>query len=150
MMFPLAVSPIGGVIDDPMTDDQQRSKAAPRLPSQLRIRHLAITNPEPPRLAQRPSPAPKSKMGEAAKVHRLFGQPAAPARDLWIPPGNSPSRITAAAGSAAIIRQAQELSRFDEPLSARWLRLRNTKTPHRCAEPVDDETSLWKSEENQG
>ena len=39
----------------------------------------------------RPSPAPRSRMGEEAATP---GQPVALARVLWIPPGNSPSRIT--------------------------------------------------------
>jgi hypothetical protein len=75
--------------------------------------------------------------------------PVALARVFWVPPGNSLSRITAAAGSAAIIRQAQELSRFYASTLSQIVAHRNTKTAHRCEEAVEDETSLWKPEENQ-
>ena len=34
-------------------------------------------------------------------------------------------------------------------LSAKSLRLRNTKTLHGCAETVEDDISLWKAEEKQ-
>jgi hypothetical protein len=54
----------------------------------------------------------------------------------------------AATGSAAIIRQAQELSRFAEPTFIQIVATGNTKSFDACEEPVDDETSLWKDEEN--
>jgi len=77
------------------------------------------------------------------------GQPVAFARVFW----NVPRRFTlenhqAAAGSAAIIRQAQETSRFAEPTLRHFVAPRNTKNFPPCAETVDDETSLWKTEEN--
>jgi hypothetical protein len=71
------------------------------------------------------------------------------ARFLECPPAIHPRESPAAAGSAAIIRQAQELSRFAEPTVSQIVRSRNTKEFRRCAEPVEDETSLWKIEENQ-
>ena len=86
-----------------------------------------------------------SKVGEEAATP---GQPVALARVSGISPGNSPSRIAGAAGSAAIIRQAQELSRFAEPTLRQIVASRNTKDLCPCAEPVEDETSLWKIEEN--
>ena len=43
------------------------------------------------------------------------GQPVALARVFWNPPAIHPRESPAAAGSAAIIRQAQEISRFAEP-----------------------------------
>ena len=77
------------------------------------------------------------------------GQPVALARVFW----NVPRRFTlenhqAAAGSAAIIRQAQETSRFAEPTLRQFVVPRNTKNSAPCAEAVDDETSLWKTVEN--
>jgi len=53
-----------------------------------------------------------------------------------------------ATGSAAIIQQAQELSRFAEPTLIQIVAPGNTKTFLACEETVDDETSLWKPEEN--
>lgn len=51
------------------------------------------------------------------------------------------------AGFAAIIRPSQELSRFAAHTLHHFYAARNTKNAHRCAEPVDAETSLWKPEE---
>jgi hypothetical protein len=77
------------------------------------------------------------------------GQPVALARVVW----NVPQRFTlenhqAAAGSAAIIRQAQETSRFAGPTFRQIVAPRNTKNSAPCEEAVDDVTSLWKTEEN--
>ena len=77
------------------------------------------------------------------------GQPVALARVVW----NVPQRFTlenhqAAAGSAAIIRQAQETSRFAEPTLSHFVAPRNTKTLPPCEETVDVVSSLWKAEEN--
>jgi len=47
----------------------------------------------------------------------------------------------------AIIRRAQERSRFDEPTLSHNVAPRNTKTCLACAEAVDDVPSLWKPEE---
>ena len=76
------------------------------------------------------------------------GQPVALARVSECPPAIHPRESPAAAGSAAIIRQAQESSRFAEPTLSQIVAPRNTKELCRCAEAVEDETSLWKSEEN--
>lgn len=84
-------------------------------------------------------------MGEEAAMP---GQPVALARVSGCPPAIHPRESPAAAGSAAIIRQAQETSRFAEPTLCQIVAPRNTKTSRPCAEPVDDVTSLWKSEEN--
>ena len=86
-----------------------------------------------------------NRWGEEAAMP---GQPVALARVFW----NVPWRFTlenhqAAAGSAAIIRQAQETSRFAEPTFRHFLLPRNTKNLAPCAEAVDDDTSLWKTEE---
>ena len=87
-----------------------------------------------------------SRWGEEAAMP---GQPVALARVVW----NVPRRFTlenhrAAAGSAAIIRQAQETSRFAGPTFRQIVAPRNTKNSPPCAEAVDDVTSLWKTEEN--
>ncbi|HEV2395483.1 MAG TPA: hypothetical protein VGS27_00895, partial [Candidatus Sulfotelmatobacter sp.] len=63
------------------------------------------------------------------------------------PFGNSLSRITAATGSAAIIRLSQELSRFAEPTLSQIVAPGNIKNVPPCEETVDDETSLWTTEE---
>jgi len=76
------------------------------------------------------------------------GQPVALTRVSGCPPGDPLSRITAATGSAAIIQQSQELSRFAGPTLIQIVVSRNRKSGHACAEAVDDETSLWKKEEN--
>jgi hypothetical protein len=52
-----------------------------------------------------------------------------------------------ASGSAAIIRQAQELSRFAGDTFVYFTARRNTKTRPGCEETVDDVSSLWKAEE---
>ena len=66
--------------------------------------------------------------------------------------GRIPSAILfrespAATGSAAI-GQAQELSRFAAPTFIQAIAYRNTKNWRPCAETVDDDNSLWKTEEN--
>ena len=67
---------------------------------------------------------------------------------LISPPAIHPRESPVAAGSAAIIRQAQELSRFAEPTLIHFVAPRNRKNFSSCAETVDDVSSLWKPEEN--
>ena len=67
---------------------------------------------------------------------------------LICPPAIHPRESPVAAGSAAIIRQAQELSRFAEPTLSHFVAPRNRKNFSPCAETVDDVSSLWKPEEN--
>jgi len=67
---------------------------------------------------------------------------------MFFPFGKPLSRFTAATGSAATIRQAQERSRFAEPTFRQFVAAGNTKTMSDCEEPVEDETSLWKALEN--
>jgi len=67
---------------------------------------------------------------------------------LDVPPAIRSRESPAAAGSAAIIRPSQELSRFAEPTLIHFVAPRNTKNCPHCAETVDVETSLWKNEEN--
>jgi hypothetical protein len=67
---------------------------------------------------------------------------------LECPPAIHPRESPSAAGPAAIIRLAQDLSRFTAPTLGQIFSACNTKTRARCAETVDDATSLWKTEEN--
>jgi hypothetical protein len=95
-------------------------------------------------------PAPKSKEqradGGGGRNARATSR--ARARFLDCPPAIHPRESPTAAGSTAIIRQAQETSRFAEPTLSQIVAPRNTKNSCPCAETVDDETSLWKPEEN--
>ena len=117
--------------------------------SELPIRNFAITNWQAcggQRSVLFCAPKSNEQVGEEAAMP---GQPVALARVFW----NVPQRFTlenhqTAAGSAAIIRQAQETSRFAEPTFRHFLLPRNTKNFRPCAEAVDVETSLWKTEEN--
>jgi len=122
---------------------------------ELPIRHLAMTKMQPLR---RPAalfslllPAPKSKratsrVGGGGRNARATSR--ARARFLDDPPAIHPRESPVAAGSAAIIRQAQEVSRFAEPTFRHFVAPRNRKNFHPCAEAVDDDSSLWKPEEN--
>jgi len=69
------------------------------------------------------------------------------ARFWKFPPAIRCRESPAAAGSAAIIRPSQELSRFAAPTLCYFVLPRNTKNGRRCEEPVDVETSLWTPEE---
>jgi hypothetical protein len=64
------------------------------------------------------------------------------------PPGNPLARITGCHWPAAINQQAQELSRFAAPTLIHFVAPGNTKFLRPCEEPVEEETSLWKHEEN--
>jgi len=94
---------------------------------------------------QRPCPAPKSKGGGGRNARATSSRFRA---QFWSPPAIHPRESPAAASSSAIIQQAQELSRFAEPTFIQIVAPRNTKTCSPCAETVEDETSLWKHEEN--
>lgn len=77
------------------------------------------------------------------------GQPVALARVSGSFPPVIRFRVSpAATGSAAIIQPDQELSRFAGPTLVHFVVTRNTKIHPRCAETVDDVSSLWKTEEN--
>jgi hypothetical protein len=95
---------------------------------------------------QRSCPAPKSRMG-GGRPQRPGNQSRSRAFSGG-PPAIHPRESPVAAGSAAIIRRAQELSRFAEPTLRQIVAPRNTKNLCHCAEAVEDETSLWKTEEN--
>jgi hypothetical protein len=95
-----------------------------------------------------PLPAPKSQERDGGGGRNARATSRARARFLECPPAIHPRESPAAAGSAAIIRQAQELSRFAEPTLIHFVAPRNTKTSPPCAQPVDDVSSLWKPEEN--
>jgi hypothetical protein len=59
------------------------------------------------------------------------------------PPAIHPRESPASADSAAIIRQAQDISRFAGPTFSQNVASRNRKELRRCAEAVDDANSLW-------
>jgi hypothetical protein len=92
--------------------------------SRLRIHHLAITHPQPSRLASGPVTAPQSGVGEEAATP---GQPVRARARFWIPSAIHPRESPVAAGSAAIIQQAQELSRFGASTLRQMVAPRNTK-----------------------
>ncbi len=116
----------------------------------LRSKDLAITNLQLLRLASGPVPlpAPKSQKRDWGRRPQRPGNQSRSRAFSGGPPAIHPRESPAAAGSAAIIRQAQELSRFAEPTLIHFVAPRNTKNFHPCAETVDDRTSLWKPEEN--
>jgi hypothetical protein len=92
-------------------------------------------------------PAPKSKIGGGGRNAR--GNQFALTRVFWKYPPAIPFRESpAATGSAAIIRQAQERSRFAEDTFLQFVAAGNIKRRGACAETVEEETSLWMSEEN--
>ena len=95
---------------------------------------------------QQPCLAPKSKVRGGGRNARATSR--ARARFWMFPPAIRSRESPAAAGSAAIIRQSQELSRFAEPTLIQFVAPRKTKSSPLCAETVDVETSLWKNEEN--
>jgi hypothetical protein len=113
--------------------------------SPLPIRNLAITNPQLLRDASGPS-CSEEQVGErgrnaraASRAMRVSGS---------FPPAIRFRELPAATGSAAIIRQGQERSRFTEPTVIQFGAPGNRKFRRVCAKPVDDQTSLWKTEEN--
>ncbi len=113
--------------------------------SQLPICNLAITNLQLLRDASGPA-CPRSRWGKEAAT------PGLPVAFMRVS-GSFPSAIRfrelpAATGSAAIIRQDQERSRFAAFTVIQFGAPGNRKFRRLCAEPVDDETSLWKAEEN--
>ena len=121
--------------------------------SQLPIRHLTMVKMQPLRVASGSfpahAPAPKSKAHpQVGRRPQMPGRRVALARVSGTSPGDRLSPVTGSAGSAAIIRRAQELSRFAEPTFRQIVAPRNTKTPPPCAETVDVASSLWKPEEN--
>jgi hypothetical protein len=78
------------------------------------------------------------------------GQPIRTRARFQFSPGNSPSRI---AGLPPALPQSSfgKLRRshvFGEPTVRQIVASRNKKTFRSCEEAVDDETSLWKAEEN--
>jgi hypothetical protein len=137
----------------PATLPLSRTKKRRLGPSELPIRHLAMTKMQPLR---RPAALvscslPRLRRAQQQRV-RWGGRNAratsrARARFLECPPAIHPRESPVAAGTAAIIRQAQELSRFAEPTFRHFVAPSNRKNFHPCAEAVDDVSSLWKPEE---
>jgi len=63
-------------------------------------------------------------------------------------PGNPLSQITGCHQLCRNYRQAQELSRFTDPTLNQFVAPDNVKRPRSCEEAVEDDTCLWKVEEN--
>jgi len=78
------------------------------------------------------------------------GQPARARAHFRFPPGNSLSRIAISHWRNRNHRSASVESSnvFDESTLGQNVAHRNRKTLQECEETVDDETSLWKAEEN--
>ena len=77
------------------------------------------------------------------------GQPVRAHARFQFPPAIHPRELPAATGFAAIIiRQAVRFHVFAAPTLGQNVASRNRKTVNPCAETVDDETCLWKPEEN--
>lgn len=120
--------------------------SAPRAPALLKPDHRVVTMTSGNRLFK------ASGLYLLVKAGR--GRPQRPGNQFAFAPWMFPPAIRshgspAAAGTTATIRQAQELSRFAEDTVIQISAARNRKSARDCAEPVDDETCLWKAEENQ-
>jgi hypothetical protein len=139
----VALSPIGGATAS--ARQRSRNTESRVRQSPLPIRHLAITNRQPHGWPAALSRSEEQKWGR--RPQRPGNQSRLRAFSGF-PPAIHPRESPATAGSAAIIRQAQELSRFDASTFSQIVVRRNSKKLRSCAEAVEDETSLWKIEEN--
>jgi hypothetical protein len=138
-----ALSPLSGGMT---ASARQRSKGVPpHLPKPVADPSPCDHESTTATVGQRPCPAPRSRMGR--RPQRLGNQSRLRAFSGF-PPAIHPRESPAAAGSAAIIRQAQELSRFAANTLSQIVAPRNRKKRCSCAETVEDRTSLWKTEEN--
>lgn len=124
----------------------QRSEECRLRRSQLPICNLAITNLQLLRDASGPSCSEK-QVGERGRNARAASRAK---RVFWkfFPSAIRFRELPAATGSAAIIQQDQERSRFAGLTVIQFGASGNRKFRRICAKPVDDETSLWKTEEN--
>jgi hypothetical protein len=130
-----SLSPHGGG----MTASARQRSGAPHLPKPVAVRDLAIATLQLLRW-----PAVLSLLRRAGRGRR----PLCPGNQSHLraflgPPAIHPRESPASADSAAIIRQAQDISRFAEPTLRQNVASRNTKELCPCAEAVDDESSLW-------
>ena len=89
---------------------------------------------------------PKSASGMGRRPQRPGNQSRSRAL-LKLSPAIHPRELPAAAGSAAIIRQAQNITSSLVPTLNHFPACRNKRFHLVCAEAVDVETSLWKHEE---
>jgi len=130
----------------PLPLSRAKERRVPHLPKRSR-RFVILRSPTRDCCGgQRSFPAPcfkeaRERGGGGGRNARATSR--ACARFLECPPAIHPRESPVAAGSAAIIRQAQELSRFAEPTLIQIVAPRNTKNFSSCAETVDDESSLW-------
>jgi hypothetical protein len=121
-------------------------EGVPHLPKPFADPDLAIKDRQPLRWPAAPSCSEEQDFGGGGRNARATSSRSRAVLDD--PPAIHPRESPAAAGSAAIIQLAQELSRFAEPTLSQIVAARNTKTKCACAEAVEEETSLWKDEEN--
>ena len=96
--------------------------------------------------SQQPNPAQRVGSGGGRNARATSTH----SRAFPISPGNSPSRIT---GLPPVRRNHRSASLrrshvFGEPTLRQIVGSRNRKAFRACAEAVDDETSLWRAEEN--
>jgi hypothetical protein len=111
--------------------------------SRLPIRDLAITPPQPLRW---PAALPAHSKERGRRPQRPGNQPRSRAW-LDVSPATRFHELPAAAGSAAIIGKVRNSHVSLEPTLRHFVASRNLKSSFRCAETVDDVTSLWKNEE---
>ena len=109
-----------------------------------RFRHPVATFRQ---LLRRPAALIASMSKQGRRPQRPGNQPRSPLLDVF-PPAIRSHRSPAATSSAAIIGQAQELSRFAAPTLNEFVAPGNLKRPRCCEEAVEDTTCLWKVEEN--
>jgi len=138
----LLLSPLGGGMT---ASARQRSlRSATFAEAQLLVRDLAITNLATAAEASNPILFRRSRCRGGGRNARATSRASA---FLEFPPVIHPRESPAAAGSAAIIRQVQDSHVFAGNTLRQIAAARNIKQLPRCAEPVDDESSLWKGEE---
>src|SRR5271170_774237 len=94
-------------------------------------------------------PGAQPAQGADCREAAMPGQPVRARARFQFPPAIHPRELPAAAGvTAIVIRQALRFPRIAEPTLRQNVATRNRKTFPACAETVDDETCLWKPEEN--
>ena len=153
--FLLALSPLG---DEMTASVRQRPRSfereAPPWPKRVAHSSSRDDNGATAAAASGPCFLLDAQLRRSKRTTSKSGRPQRPGNQsrsrafLICPPAIHPRESPVAAGSAAIIRQAQELSRFAEPTLIHFVAPRNRKNFPPCAEAVDDVSSLWKPEEN--
>ena len=112
--------------------------------SQLPIRYLAMANLQPCG-GQRPVFCSEEQQGGGGRKARATSR--AERVSGSFPPVTPSRESPVTTSSAAFIRPSQELSRFAEHTLRQFVARRKSNSEPHCAETVDDESSLWKTEE---